>query len=63
MEIKNKLNRDYLTYKTGNKKKDKHMILKNLKQKDLLEKKFITIIYHQLMHLRANKIERWYWYI
>ena len=46
MEIENKLNIDYLTYKTGNKKKDKNMILKKLKQKDLLEKKFITMIYH-----------------
>ena len=46
MEIENKLNIDYLTYKTGNKKKDKHMILKKLKQKDLLEKKFIAMIYH-----------------
>ena len=46
VEIENKLNRDDLIYKTGNKKRIKHMISKSLKQLDLLEEKFITMIYH-----------------
>ena len=46
VEIENKLNRDDLIYETGNKKRIKHMISKSLKQLDLLEEKFITMIYH-----------------
>ena len=32
VEMENKLNRDYLIYKTGDKEKDKNMIFKILKQ-------------------------------
>ena len=50
--MENKLNESI--YKTGKKQRIKHMVFKSLKQKDLLEKKFITMIYYSMMHL-SNK--------
>ena len=44
--MENKLNRDNLIYKTGNKKKDKKYDFQKFKRISLSEEKFITIIYH-----------------
>ena len=49
--MENKLNRDNLIYKTGNKKKDKKYDFQKFKRISLSEEKFVTIIYHWMMHL------------
>ena len=46
LEIENKNNRVNLIFEASNKKKDKTYNLQKLKQQDLLEEKFIMIIYH-----------------
>ena len=45
VQIENKLNRDDLIHKAGHKKKNSTYDFQNLKQ-DILEKKFITMIYY-----------------
>ena len=44
--MENKLNRDYLIYKTGDNGKDKKYDFQSFKTIDLLEENFITMIYH-----------------
>ena len=44
--MENKLNRDDLIYKSGNKKKDKSYDFQKFKTISLLNEKFITMIYH-----------------
>ena len=55
VEMESKFNRDDLIFKTSNKKRIKHMVFRNSKQYYLLEEKFITIIYHQMIHLNYKK--------
>ena len=49
--MENKLDRNDLIYKTGNKKKDKAYDFQKFKTIRLLEEKFITMIYHWMLHL------------
>ena len=46
VEMENKLNGDNLVYETSNKKKDKTYDFQMFKQCDLLEEKYLAIIYH-----------------
>ena len=55
VEMESKFNRDDLIFKTSNKKRIKHMVFRNSKQYYLLEEKFITIIYHQMIHLNYKE--------
>ena len=55
VEMESKFNRDDLIFKTSNKKGIKHMVFRSSKQYYLLEEKFITIIYHQMIHLNYKE--------
>ena len=52
VELENKLDRNDLIYKTGNKKNDKTHDFQKFETINLSEEKFTTMIDHQMMHLK-----------